>query len=670
MRQQFFARHSRPFRLSLLWAAAWWACLPGAAGAQPARPDDDLSVLEQLVTQEVDSVSKYTQNTLDAPAQVTVVRRREIAVRGHETLADVLEVVPGLYVTHDRAYSALGVRGFNRPGDYSARMLTLIDGYRLNDVIFDQALPQYEFPVVAEWIKRVEFIAGPSSSVYGGNALFGIANVVTLDGADAPGTHAKLGVGSHGTRRAVGHHGAVLAGGQDVFIGAALYTSDGDTLRLPAYAGDDNPTGRVDGLDGMHYGSVLGKYRDGPWQVKVSAMQRRKTLATAPYGTAFGRAGTGHVDSGAFVDAAWNPAAAGPWHHQLRASLGHYRFQGRYVYEADEAQDLVNVDDLHATWLGGEYRTTWRGWLNHTVVMGLEGRKTLDAHMRNHDVDPAASYLSHRSRPYTVGVFVQDQYRLAERWTLSTGLRIDVSGDHGPEPSPRAALVYRPHAHQAFKLLVGRAFRAPNLSERFYEDGGFSQIANPQLGRERIRTVELAMEQALDERTRLAASVYRYDLRNLIELHPVEGEDYEQYRNVGSARAVGLEVDVEHARPGSLELRGSVALQDARSGGARLSNAPRWLGKIGAGMPLAPGWFIGVELRAMGARWTSGRERIGSRVLADALLRYESSPRGQWQLRVTNLADVRYDDPATPGLPMERVPQPGRRVQLSWQGQY
>lgn len=667
MRQQFFARHSRLFRLSLLGAAAWCACAPGPARAQAGGPDDDLSVLEQLVTQEVDSVSKYTQNTLDAPAQVTVVRRREIAWRGHETLADVLEVVPGLYVTNDRAYSALGVRGFNRPGDYSARMLTLIDGYRLNDVIFDQALPDYEFPVVAEWIKRVEFIAGPSSSVYGGNALFGIANVVTLDGVDAPGAHAKLGVGSRGTRRAVGHYGAVLSGGQDLFIGAALYGSDGDTLRLPAYASDDNPAGRVGGLDGTSYGSVLGKYRDGPWQLKASAMRRRKELATAAYGTAFGQAGTGHVDSGAFLDASWNPGASGAWHQQVRASLGYYRFQGRYVYTDPE---VLNVDDLHASWLGGEYRTTWRGWLNHTVVMGVEGRKTLGARMRNQDIDPAQTYLSHRSRPYTAGVFVQDQYRLAERWTVTTGLRLDVSGGYSAELSPRVALVYRPDARRAFKLLAGRAFRAPNLSERFYEDGGFSQIANPQLRSERIGTVELAMEQALDERTRLAASVYRYDLRNLIEMQPVEAEAYEQYRNVGSARAVGLEVDLEHARPGSLELRASLALQDARSGGQRLSNAPHWLTKIGAGMPFAPGWFAGVELRAMGARWTGERERIGARVLADAVLRYETSRHGQWQLRVVNLGDVRHDDPATPGLAMERVPQPGRRVLLSWQGHY
>lgn len=644
------------------------ACAVRAQPAPPAAAQDHLSVLQQLVTQEVDSVSKYSQNTLDAPARVTVVRRREIEAHGHETLADVLKVVPGLYVTHDRGYSALGVRGFNRPGDFNARTLALIDGYRLNDVVFDQALPEYEFPVVAEWIKRLEYIAGPSSSVYGGNALFGIANVVTLDGADAPGAHVKLGAGSRGTRRAVGHYGAVLSGGQDLFLGAALYASDGDTLHLEHFATPDNPGGRVAGLDGSRYGALLAKLRDGAWQFKLSASERRKDLATAPFDTAFGRAGTYYVDANAFAEAAWSPGAGGSdWSPQARLALGHYRFEGRYVYEDPE---LRNVDDVRATWLSGELRGTWRGWLNHTVVVGIDGRKALEATMRNFDVEPAESYLDHRSRPHTVGLFVQDQYRLSERWSLTTGMRLDFVHDFSPELSPRAALVYRPDEHRSFKLLVGRAFRTPNLSERYYEDGGFSQIANPQLDRERIHTIELAMEQALDQRTRLAASLYRYELQDLIELQPVEGEDYEQYRNVGSARAVGLELELEHARPGSVELRASAAFQEARSGGERLSNAPRWLLKAGAGLPVAGGWLLGVELNAMGARRTRGGERIDAHVLADALLRYRTSSHGEWQLRATNLGDVRYDDPATPGLAFERVPQPGRRLQLSWQGRF
>ena len=84
---------------------------------------------------------------------------------GYRTLADILRSVRGFYVTNDRNYSYLGVRGFSRPGDYNARILLLVDGHRLNDNIFGAALIGTEFPLDVDLIERVEIIRGPSSSL-------------------------------------------------------------------------------------------------------------------------------------------------------------------------------------------------------------------------------------------------------------------------------------------------------------------------------------------------------------------------------------------------------------------------------------------------------------------------------------------------------------------------
>ena len=131
--------------------------------------------------------------------------------------------LPGVYLGNTRSYSNLGVRGFNRPGDYNSRVLMAIDGQRVNDAIYDQGLPQLEFPVVAEWAKRVELVQGPGSSIYGSNALLGVVNVVTLDGADAPGL-SVLGSAS-------GSMGAAL-GGAPGSTGAALGEAAGGGASL------------------------------------------------------------------------------------------------------------------------------------------------------------------------------------------------------------------------------------------------------------------------------------------------------------------------------------------------------------------------------------------------------------------------------------------------------
>ena len=146
--------------------------------------------LEELVDLEIDSVygaSAYAQKTAEAPSSVTIITADQIRKYGHRTLADVLRGVRGFYVTSDRNYSYLGVRGFSRPGDYNARVLLLVDGHRLNDNIFGSALIGTEFPLDIELIERVEIIRGPSSSLYGTSAFFGVINVITKRGGTMKG---------------------------------------------------------------------------------------------------------------------------------------------------------------------------------------------------------------------------------------------------------------------------------------------------------------------------------------------------------------------------------------------------------------------------------------------------------------------------------------------------
>lgn len=162
--------------LACVAALALTSLAQAASGAE--SPDD--KALEALLGREVQGPSRYAQSLMDAPASVSVLQREEADALGHQTVGELLARLPGIYLGNSRSYSSLGLRGFNRPGDYSSRVLMTIDGQRVNDAIYDQGLPQLEFPVMAEWVKRVELVHGPSSSIYGGNALLGVVNVVTL----------------------------------------------------------------------------------------------------------------------------------------------------------------------------------------------------------------------------------------------------------------------------------------------------------------------------------------------------------------------------------------------------------------------------------------------------------------------------------------------------------
>lgn len=640
-------------------AAVAAATVTATARATAAAADagaDALADLEALLGTQVQGASRQVENALDAPAVVSTLERQESQALGHRTVADMLQRLPGIQLGTDRGYGRVGLRGVSRPGDYNSRLLMSIDGYRVNDALWDQALPGYEFPIVADWVKRLELVSGPASSIYGSNALLGVVNAVTVDGADLPGARLRAGLGTQATRDAVLSWGGRDDRG-DLFVGLALHGSAGQAVQDAALVSPAAPDGRV-GFDDTRYRSLFVKWHRGPWRLSLVSQQRDKDVPIAPYGTVVGLP-VNYRDRYDYAEAAWDGPWQGDWRASARASLSRSGFKGRYA-SGDAAQPLFNRDDVHAHWAGAQAQWQWRGWINHQLTVGLDARQVLGALQRNFDEAPAATYLDRRDRLSQGALYLQDQWRLAERWALTGGLRADRVQGFRTALSPRLALVMRPDEHQAVKLLFGRGFRVPNLSERFYDDAGASQVANPGLQPERIRSLALAWER-VSARGRLAATLYRDRLTGLIDLVTPD-EELARYVNRSGVRSRGLELDATWLPGAGWQLRASVSLQDTRDERGRLDDAPRWLAKGHALAPLAPQWSSGLQWQAQGRR----SALLPTQASADAVLRWQPEPARSLTLSVRNLTDAAWWDPATGGTPLARVPWEGRRLMLDW----
>ncbi len=133
---------------------------------------------ESLSTLQVSTASRFLQSVREAPSAVQVIRREDIRRHGWQTLTEALSSLPGFYPLNDGAYDFPGTRGFLIPGDYNTRFLLLVDGQRINDNIYQQALMGEDFPIDLMLVERIEYVPGPGSSIYGGNAIFGVVNVI------------------------------------------------------------------------------------------------------------------------------------------------------------------------------------------------------------------------------------------------------------------------------------------------------------------------------------------------------------------------------------------------------------------------------------------------------------------------------------------------------------
>jgi iron complex outermembrane receptor protein len=640
--------------------------LPPAATAAAADPTPTPSPAgeEMILFQELPSVfgaSKYEQKQAEAPASVTVITAEEIEKYGHRTLSDILESVRGFFVTYDRNYSYLGARGFGRTGDYNTRVLVLVDGHRTNDSIYDATYFGSESLLDVDIIERVEIIRGPASSLYGTNAVLAVINVITKTGRALDGAEITADGGSYSTYEGRAAYGRRLDNGLDVFVSGALYDRGGGRLYFPEFDDPSTDFGRTGRIDDDAYRGFFGRAEFGDFRIEAGHKLRRKTVPTAPYGTEFNDGRTRTSDERGFVSFRHDRALAGRGRLISSLSYDFYYYDGEYMYDTGLSSDYG-----HSRWWTASTQYIVDAGRRHRFIGGGEFRYNARI-----DQGVYGAFEDERSTDLWA-VFVQDEWRLGRRALLNAGVRHDRYDTFGGTTNPRLALILGTAGGGALKVLYGRAFRAPNAYELFYDDGGVSQKANPDLDPEVIRTYEVSWEQPLPGGLRAVGSVYRYAIRDLIVYVTDPDDGLGVFDNIDRVEVDGLELELEGRLGGRVEGRISYALQDGRNAttGEDLVNSPRHLAKANLTVPVFRRLFsAGLEAQYTGPRRTlAGGEAGGYTVANLVLFSRQWPPRASMTLGVYNVFDRSHGDPGGEEHAQDVIPQDGRtyRVQVRY----
>ena len=224
---------------------------------------------------------------LKPPSSVSIVTADEIKKFGYRTLADILRSVRGFYVSYDRNYSYVGVRGFARPGDYNSRILLLVDGHRLNDNVFDSALVGTEGVLDVDLIERVEIIRGPSPSLYGNNAFFAVVNIITHRGRALQGAEVSGEGGSFDTYKGRLSYGRKFSNGVEGLLSGSYYTSEGQRLFYKEFNDPATNNGVAEHSDDDQVYSVFGKLSWQDFTLQGAYSSREKGIPTGSFGTVF-----------------------------------------------------------------------------------------------------------------------------------------------------------------------------------------------------------------------------------------------------------------------------------------------------------------------------------------------------------------------------------------------
>jgi len=655
-----------PASLVLVAAFMFGMALPMQAAADTPAPEDLTGLsIEELLSVEVYSASKFTQKTAEAPATVSIVTAADIGNYGYRTLADILAGVRGLYVSYDRNYQYLGARGFNRPGDYNSRILLMVDGNRLNDPVYDQASIGTEFPLDVDMIERVEVVRGPGSSIYGSNAFFAVVNVITKRGRDLGGVAISAGAASHSAAQGRLSYGMQTEGGAELLLSITGANAKGQSLYFPEFDTPANNNGIAANLDGDRYHKLLGKMAYEGLSLSATYASRTKQVPTAAFGTAFNDPNSETTDAQGYADLAYHTKFDERWEMAGHAYYGSYTFEGIFPFGPPI---VLNKDETEGKWGGVEARLMGR-FEKHKLVLGTEYQNNFRQDQRNFDVEPYTLYLDDRRSSSRTGVYLQDEITLAKGVLLNAGVRHDSYSTVGDTTNPRLGLIWMPRQSTALKLLYGTAFRAPNAFEQYYNDGNATSKASPDLKPEKITSYELVAEHELQTNFRLTAAVFRNDIGNLINQITDASDGLLVFQNIGQVRTQGAEIEAERAWDNDTRMRASYAWQTTHDqfNGVELENSPRHLAKFNYSRLLWSGVLRGgAELQYTGPRKTLSGATAGGFAVANLTLLNRELARGlQLSASIYNLFDKRYADPARPEhVPIDTIVQDGRNFRL------
>lgn len=473
----------------LLPGIAWMMLTIGIAAPAAAQ-----AVPFLLDTLRVEAGSRALGILPQALRSVQVLDRAWIERTPAQSIHDLLAWGLGVDVlARSAAQADVEIRGVSFEG-----VLVLVDGVRASDTQtghFD-----LDLAVPLSRIERIEILRGPASAQYGSDAMGGVIHIVTR----RAGTPALRLEG--GSFDAVGASAA--GGARGVVAGVEHLRSDG------ARAGTDHRITQV-------HGGVEASL--GPGRLRADIGFAARDFGAADFYAPFP----------SYEETRTATAAMG-W----SSMVGRVRLDPRVHVRRHTDDFILRREDpafyrnMHTTWqYGGEVTARLSLARNASFAAGVEAARD--------EVDSNSLGERHETRS---AAFAELAVGRAGGALAQLGARADRHSSYGGILAPSLAVALWPAEAVRLRGSLGRSFRAPGWTERFYRDP--ANVGSPDLEPERAWTAELGVEIAASDRVRLDIGVYVRAADQLIDWARPDEPGYEgpwQTRNVDEATFRGIE---------------------------------------------------------------------------------------------------------------------------------
>ncbi|MFQ5674566.1 MAG: TonB-dependent receptor domain-containing protein, partial [bacterium] len=467
------------------------------------------------------SASRREQTARMTPASVSVVSSSDIEHRNVSTFDQALDDVPGISIQRTIGVSvqSLSIRGSSdvAGGGVGNRVFLAIDGRPALSSDSGGALWSL---VPTNFIDRIEVVKGAFSSLYGSTAMGGVINVITKKPYARGYLKVKVNSGFYESppkslqyNDGVSFFNSVELNHSNSFgkfsylLSLSRKESDGHRQRS-AYefynlygklffdlSNNRNLEVTIGGDVGRNDYPHTWFSRLRPLNVapkNTDNEQRKRTFSTDVY-----------------YYAVPNPRV---------------KYSSRFFFYRQLFKSVFNPDDPLRSIPGNEpfgqfIRSDSRKIGNISQLdyyLSDENYLSVGADIQRDIVDSVPDTILYGNRRVNnFAAYFQDEHEISDKLTVNVGARYDLNKLEGgkllTQFSPKVALNFSPVESWSLRFLAGRAFRAPSIAERFFQEeiaGGTRFKPNPDLRAEKVTSLELGSRFGLGSKADLDVALF------------------------------------------------------------------------------------------------------------------------------------------------------------------
>ena len=487
---------------------------------------------------------------------VTIVNAKTIQQNGSLRLSDILREQTGLTLTSGFG-AGVQLQGLNP--DYT---IILING----EPLVGRTAGVLDLNRVALGnIKKIEIVKGPSSSLYGSEAMAGVINIITDASTSIP-LQTSLRYGTYNTLDA--NINNTLASKNLFYQGFYnYYTTDGYSIRPNSNNRVTTPISRLTTSQQFKYN--LSSNTNLVFNTRLTDENIKSNIAVSNGGiTTYSNGNEHNTDI------------------NLTGSLNH-RFSNdlktsfrSYLTNYVSNQDLLTLsgapytDLLNHLFQRVENQTDWTVSKNFTGIFGAgavwEGVKS-------------SRYDSEKVRKNnTIQYgFTQWEWTPITKLILIGGVRFDQNASYASAWSPKLSMLYKVNKQHKLKLSIGQGFKAPDFRQLYLDftnaaAGNYSVFGSAEaqkvigqlnsLGQigalysnyyllkslqpESSTGIHFSWDWEPNPKTFISVQAFRNDIKNLIQVQQVgsyvSGAQIFSYLNIGRAFTNGVEVETKY----------------------------------------------------------------------------------------------------------------------------